>query len=109
MRYAAWYAQMHTPDEKGRTQFASLSALARRGSEWAIKDLAGPKFPESVRYVWDWAREFSQGLAGGDVTWEAFRAWRREMGIRMRPHQKRAALLILDVLRNPDRYAKEPG
>lgn len=105
MRYAAWYAFMHTPDKDGKTQYASAKRRAAQGAEWAIKQLAGPKFPESLRYLWNLflrlrrglRRDFDTGLRV--CTWTDMRAFAKSA--RVRPHEQDALFVILDAFDDP--------
>lgn len=67
-------------------------------------DNGSPPFPYELEYLWDWFGELSAGLAVNGmappvVTWQAIRAWRKEVGIgRLQPWESRT-LIELGMLR----------
>jgi hypothetical protein len=109
MVYAAHVATMSTPDEKGNAQREHIRGLVRMGK--ATDDhrrlLAGPLFPESLAYLWEWhlelARARTVGMNGPDpLTYQAIDAWARLTGREPWPHEV-AALLSLDLVsRHPE-------
>lgn len=113
MVYAAQVATMSTPDEKGFAQRDHLRGLVRRGvaTEAQRRLLAGPEFPESLAYLWEWhgelARTRTMGMNGPDpLTYPTIDAWARLTDREPTPDDVDALLQLDSIARNPDAAAK---
>jgi hypothetical protein len=109
MQYAAHEARMRQPaDKEGKVSTrTALKATAARGVVSAVKLLAGPPFPESVAYLWDWFMELDRsrtyGMGGPDpLTYQAIDAWARLTDRHPAPHEVEALFSLDLVSRHPD-------
>jgi hypothetical protein len=83
-----------------------LEQAARRGRAEAIRELAGPDFPEALEYLYDWLYEL-HGRSGvgfngfGPLTYETVMAWASLTGAAPSPLDVRALLTLDSILLSP--------
>jgi hypothetical protein len=116
VRHVAHQQSLQTRSEgatdSSQTDLASLRMRARKGDARAKRELAGPPFPEALRYLWRWFQRFYRGLphdATGhkEATWVQLEAWSRRADVDLQPHEADALLLLADVVRDPSAYMKK--
>jgi hypothetical protein len=84
-----------------------LEVAARKGSARAIAALYnGPQIPDSVAYLWDWARELhgksGVGMSGfNPLTYTTIADWARLTGNEPEPHEVEALFWLDAILLNP--------
>jgi hypothetical protein len=106
LHYAAWFADLHTPGEGGKTEFATVSARAKQGAAWAIEKLKGPRFPESLGYLWRLFNRIRKGLKKDldgkrEMTWEGLEAFANAADVDIQPHEYDALFELHDVVNDP--------
>lgn len=65
-----------------------------------VAELEGPRFPESLRYLWDWHRELRMGIREM-MTWVDLDAWSRQMRKHPTPSENEALFYLDAIFRNP--------
>lgn len=103
---------MAAPDENGKSGRDHLIQATRtsRRRPAVLADiqaqLRGPRFPEALRYLWEWYLDLRRGFDRGgmgesSLTWTVFDAWARRTQNDPEPHEV-AALFRLDAtVRDP--------
>jgi hypothetical protein len=118
MRYTAARATRCRRTADGATQDAHWRAAARRGNVDAQRALRWPRYPRALAYLEAWYYELSLGRPQGGhgvapLTWQDIDAWATQMGYDVRPHERRALLLLdaafRDALRPDDHEPSSPA
>ena len=90
---------------------AHYESVARRGPDRsgyaeALKELKGPPFPESLRYLYDWALEICgrsgvSQLGVAPVTYSTIESWMRLTGNQVSRRELRVLIQLDHVLLHP--------
>lgn len=112
LEYVEWDARQNRRASDGARNRDHLEAAAAKGNEDAIRALVGPPLPESVAYLYEWAKELfgRSGISQAGihpVSHAEIAAWARLNDRRLMPHEVAALLAIDAVMRTDDEKKAE--